>query len=505
MSTPRICLTVPLRAAMMTPYPVCRHSKGTPMTRFSRRTALQVIAASAAGGLSGAAFGQKQPAKDKPAVKDKAKPAKKSKAATPEVTFPPALPGGKSSVTDQVGRVSQAARHAAGGRRDRQDAADDRLRLFPGPGLRRQALVELGRQPRRRRQVLHGHRRPPGAGRQRAASSSTTPPKKSFRKLLDLKSLLNQPEGHYSPAKIHSRVDLGSDGWLYCSTHRGSPRVTNDKYHYKGDWIVRCHPETRQDRDRRSRPGAQALHPQQRARSRPADLLRRHGGRAKAARRRGAVLRLRLQEPQAALRRPGRPGPLHDLRPLDRPGLLRAGQGRVAADAVRSGDRQGPGRRSPAKSASAPPRRKRRRASSTPRRSGKARMRSDRLRLQHEDREDREPRPRRRRLAAVHRLDHAPIRPAAISTTSPAPTAAASATAPRSCSSTRKTQQAQGDRLPAPVLSGEVRLIPKGTYAVACDPAGDKLYITWNVSRGSRAWDCCGVTAIHIPESERPT
>ena len=45
----------------------------------------------------------------------------------------------------------------------------------------------------------------------------------------------------------------------------------------------------------------------------------------------------------------------------------------------------------------------------------------------------------------------------------------------------------------------------KGTYATAIDPAGDKLYVTWNVSRGGRAWDCCGMTVIHIPESERIT
>ena len=44
----------------------------------------------------------------------------------------------------------------------------------------------------------------------------------------------------------------------------------------------------------------------------------------------------------------------------------------------------------------------------------------------------------------------------------------------------------------------------KGTYATAVDPAGDKLYITWNISRGSKAWDCCGLTVIHIPASERP-
>ena len=44
---------------------------------------------------------------------------------------------------------------------------------------------------------------------------------------------------------------------------------------------------------------------------------------------------------------------------------------------------------------------------------------------------------------------------------------------------------------------------PVGTYCTAVDPAGDKLYVTWNVNRGGRAWDCCALTAIHIPESER--
>ena len=43
----------------------------------------------------------------------------------------------------------------------------------------------------------------------------------------------------------------------------------------------------------------------------------------------------------------------------------------------------------------------------------------------------------------------------------------------------------------------------KGTYSVTLDPAGDKLYVTWNVSRTSRVWDCCALTVVHIPESER--
>ncbi len=52
------------------------------------------------------------------------------------------------------------------------------------------------------------------------------------------------PEGNYVPGKIHSRIDRGRDGWLYFSTHRGSTRVTIDKYHYKGDWILRHHPSS---------------------------------------------------------------------------------------------------------------------------------------------------------------------------------------------------------------------------------------------------------------------
>jgi len=54
-------------------------------------------------------------------------------------------------------------------------------------------------------------------------------------------SLLAADE-NYTPGKIHSRIDMGSDGWLYYSTHRGSPGTTSDAYGYRGDWILRTHP-----------------------------------------------------------------------------------------------------------------------------------------------------------------------------------------------------------------------------------------------------------------------
>jgi hypothetical protein len=55
-----------------------------------------------------------------------------------------------------------------------------------------------------------------------------------------------------------------------------------------------------------------------------------------------------------------------------------------------------------------------------------------------------------------------------------------------------------------PFYEKKYGLVPKGTYGLAVDPSGERLYITWNVSRGSRAWDCCGLTVLNIPASERP-
>jgi len=72
---------------------------------------------------------------------------------------------------------------------------------------------------------------------------------KKIRILADIRKELEAagqipPGMEYCPAKIHSKIDLGSDGWLYYATHRGSPGTTIDKNGYKGDWILRTNPET---------------------------------------------------------------------------------------------------------------------------------------------------------------------------------------------------------------------------------------------------------------------
>jgi hypothetical protein len=50
----------------------------------------------------------------------------------------------------------------------------------------------------------------------------------------------------YAPGKIHGRIDVGSDGWLYYSTYFGTREGCDDRHGYLGDWILRTKPETGQ-------------------------------------------------------------------------------------------------------------------------------------------------------------------------------------------------------------------------------------------------------------------
>ena len=69
---------------------------------------------------------------------------------------------------------------------------------------------------------------------------------KKLTQLMDLRSVLKQPDGKYTPGKIHSQIGLGKDGWLYFSTHRGSTRIAfHPIANFQGDWILRYHPESK--------------------------------------------------------------------------------------------------------------------------------------------------------------------------------------------------------------------------------------------------------------------
>lgn len=70
------------------------------------------------------------------------------------------------------------------------------------------------------------------------------PEAKTFRLLTDVSKTINLPDGHYTPGKVHSHLGLAKDGWLYFSTHRGSTKATTAANHYTGDWLLRANPET---------------------------------------------------------------------------------------------------------------------------------------------------------------------------------------------------------------------------------------------------------------------
>jgi len=88
--------------------------------------------------------------------------------------------------------------------------------------------------------AIGDHRAPQGNAFVYRYDSSTG----EFERVVDVRQVINMPDGHYTPGKIHSRLELGRDGWIYFSTHRGGTRVTTPENHYVGDWILRYHPET---------------------------------------------------------------------------------------------------------------------------------------------------------------------------------------------------------------------------------------------------------------------
>ena len=166
-----------------------------------------------------------------------------AKARAEELTFPPKLPGNKRVVTDRTVEFLEPVSHLQTGvELASTPPAVDFLyyteQTYPGaPWSVWGDSLATGE---KYYSAIGDHDKPQG----NAFLYEYDPRTKRLRTLLNLKKLLGLPKGHYSPGKIHSRIDMGSDGWLYFGTHRGGTRVTTDEYHYEGDWILRHHPPT---------------------------------------------------------------------------------------------------------------------------------------------------------------------------------------------------------------------------------------------------------------------
>jgi hypothetical protein len=159
-----------------------------------------------------------------------------------EPSYPPKLPGGKTVVTDRTKRfLKPVSKLREGveiaGTPPTVDFLYYSVQTYPGSpwSVWGDSLAANGKYY----SAIGDHEKPQG----NAFVFEYDPKTKRQRTLVNLKKLLRLPEGHYMPGKIHSRIDMDSDGWLYFATHRGGTRVTTDRYHYKGDWIVRHHPQ----------------------------------------------------------------------------------------------------------------------------------------------------------------------------------------------------------------------------------------------------------------------
>ncbi|MFP4058472.1 MAG: hypothetical protein ACLF0G_16515 [Candidatus Brocadiia bacterium] len=157
-----------------------------------------------------------------------------------EVTYPPKLPDGKTVATDR----SDAFLEPPPAMRDvpvaKSPPTVDFL-YYPGQTYEGKPWSNWGDGLAVRGKYyssIGDHKGPDG----NAFVYEYDPATKQLRLLVDVRSVLALPRGHYTPGKIHGRLDMGRDGWLYFSTHRGSTRVTTDPYHYQGDWILRHHP-----------------------------------------------------------------------------------------------------------------------------------------------------------------------------------------------------------------------------------------------------------------------
>jgi len=322
-----------------------------------------------------------------------------------------------------------------------------------------------------------------------------------LERLLDLQAVLKLPPDHYRPGKIHSRVDLGSDGWLYFSTHRGSVRGATEQYHYQGDWVLRHEPTRRQTEVVAHAPVPKHSIPA--SRLDPQRLVF-YGGTAPSQGLENEGVRFFAWDiRQKRLLYTGPNGPERCL-------AVAVSSGRVYFNPAKSEDalaRFDPA--NPAPPVTLPVTLGMRAATDeTPGgfiytvSSGQNKREAVLYALNT-------------RAETVENLGKAAVGSQQYITTLDAdPSGRFLYYVPgaHGGSETDGTPVVQFDTQTRrkkvlaflhPFFQQKYGCTLKGTFSAVVDPQGDKLYVTWNVSRGSRAWDCCALTVIHIPEGER--
>jgi hypothetical protein len=204
-----------------------------------------LVVATAADPQPGSAAARRAQATAQP----KAKPAKPAK---PVLEYPPRLPGGQTVVVDSSPEFLKPTSTLKPGVAIAQTPPTVEFQYYPGQNYPGQPWSNWGDS------LFANGKYYSAIGDHLAIGSKGTgehgngsgrvfeydPKTKALKLLVDTTTALKVPAGHYQPGKIHSRLDLGRDGWLYFATHRGSGAATADAFHYQGDWILRTNPAT---------------------------------------------------------------------------------------------------------------------------------------------------------------------------------------------------------------------------------------------------------------------
>ncbi|HYE21423.1 MAG TPA: hypothetical protein VEA69_23450 [Tepidisphaeraceae bacterium] len=478
------------------------------MTHRTRTTLLAAIAALALSIPAYAADEKpKKPAKEAKAdtAKAEAKPAKPRPKTEKDVPYPPTLPDGKTVLTDTSPDFLKAPETLRPGVTVAKTAPTVDFMFFPGqdyPGKPWSNWGDGVAANGKYYSAIGDHLAPAG----NAFVFEYDPIAKSLRQLVDVKKTLNLPEGHYAPAKIHSRVDIGADGWLYYSTHRGSPKATTDANHYKGDWVLRTDPKTAKTEVVAHGPVPKHCIPNSVL---DPDNLIFYGGTA-AGQTDGEDKDIQFfawDVKNKKLLYSGGDGPSRYMIFAKSTGRLYYVPGNAVGQLLRF-DPKSPGKPTPVPNTEIGVRAA---TQETPQgivytsSQGKGAGASESTLYAFD----------------VKTETTKALGPVAVGTNTYVASIDADPTgrylyyipgahggSERDNSAViqydTKTNTKKVIAFLHPYYQDKYGFTLKGTYSTAVDPAGDKLYVTWNVSRGTKAWDCTGITCIHIPESERP-
>lgn len=330
------------------------------------------------------------------------------------------------------------------------------------------------------------------------------PAKKALRLLTDVVSVIREAL-MYLPGKIHGRLDMGKDGFLYFSTHRGGTNVTTDAYGYKGDWILKCDPKTGKSEVVAHGPVPKHCIPNSVL---DPDRMIFYGGTAPGSGKddTNGVMFFAYDVVNKKLLYSGPDGPPRYM-------IFAKSSGRLYYVPGSDGDLGTMMRYDPAKPAEAPTKIAaqlglRSATQETPdgmvytvSKGGKG-GESTLYSFNTKTEEAREIGPARvGKQQYITSIDADPT--GRYLYYIPGAHGHGEDDGSAVVQYDTKTKTRKVIAFLHPYFKDKIGAIPTGTFSSAIDPAGDKLYITWNIKRGAAAWDCCALTVIHIPEAER--